>query len=207
MQKKPILLALFAILSFLAWRHFTATPPPTPPTPVTPEQEVAAVTNKAIIFAGDLATICEKYPKIATQSLKGKIISVSGRLQKAFVSGVNSNEIALELEGIPDLKLHFKSDFSIRERWGGPLAFRFEKIRKETFVTYRGPDSPAYTPSSSGITSVGGGSGNAKLVKQYQVKKRFLCRDGEVLTLVGEFRHIGSGWVQFDLLELPNFPG
>ena len=36
-----------------------------------------------------------------------------------------------------------------------------------------------------------------------KIAERVVCREGETITLRGEFRHIGSGWVKFDLLEMP----
>lgn len=227
MLKNLLLLSLLAVLCFMGWRHFTKPPPP-----LTPEQEVAAVVSQAVIPAKDLAAMCAKHPQLVTRALRGKKVAVSGILNKGLVLGVNSNDLMLELAGSPGLKISFQSDFGKSERWGAPASLRFQKKGKEILglsvvkTPGEGKESKNAERVYPGIDT---GSEAAVLhsivgkiadaygaVKSSQTSKqpvssqagekavqRTLCREGDTPTLRGEFRHIGSGWVKFDLLELP----
>jgi len=195
MQKKPILLALFAILSFLAWRHFTATPQTTPPTPLTPEQQVNALLSRSVIPAKELAEFCEKYPSLVTSALKKdrKPLAVSGRISKALTLGVNSDNLAIELDGQQNLKLMFQSDYKKllkwmqnQPQWSQCRSYKFHR-ESQTIIL------DGYLTSSL--------PGSIKNVRSSF--SHIVCREGDTITLRGEFRHIGSGWVKFDLLEMP----
>ena len=180
--------------------------------------------------AKDLAALCAKYPKLVTQALKRKPVAVSGILSKGLVSGVNSNDLSLELEGTPKLKISFQSHFGKKERWGGPASFRFQKRGKEIYAISVGKPSLAQdkiqTSANSPIDTNSEGAALQSIVgalaKAYGAnaakggsKKsnsgqsptesalRVLCKEGTTLTLRGEFRHIGAGWIKCDLLELP----
>ena len=131
MLKKLLLLSILSLLGFFAWKHFTTEPAPVV---VSPEQEVAALVEQSVMPAKDLAALCAKYPKLVTQALKHKPVAVSGVLSKGLVSGVNSNDLSLELEGTPKLKISFQSHFGKKERWGGPASFRFQKRGKEIYA-------------------------------------------------------------------------
>jgi hypothetical protein len=126
--KNLLFLSLLAVLGFFGWKHFTAPPPP--PTQ-TPEQQVSAFLSQSVLPAAEFAALCEKYPNLVTEALKGQRLAVSGVLSKALVHGVNSNDLALELEGTPRLKIMFQSQFGKKERWGAPAGFRFQKKGKE----------------------------------------------------------------------------
>jgi hypothetical protein len=223
--KNLFLLALLSVLGFLGWRHFK-TPPPT----LTAEQEVAAVVEQSVIPAKDLAAMCSKHPKLVTRALKGKKVAVSGVLSKALVSGVNSNDLQLELAGTPQLKISFQSDFGKAERWGGPARFRFQKKGKEilglsvvkapvgdkenTDRVYSQLDTSSeaavlqsvvgkIADAYGAVKSPGGSKPSSSKKTAEKSIQRTVCREGDASTLRGEFRHIGSGWVKFDLLELP----
>ena len=202
MLKKPLLLALFAILSFLAWRHFTATPSAPPPIPLTPEQEVNAILNQSVIPAKELADICEKYPLIVTSAFKKerRRFSVTGRISKALLLGVESNNFAIELIGNEKLKLKFSSDFNRLLRWveASIPSSKYQKIlikfhREDRSIILVGIGIEKKIGKNGLITS-----GNRRILFS-----KVICREGETITLSGEFRHIGSGWVNFDFLELP----
>jgi phosphotransferase system HPr-like phosphotransfer protein len=220
--KNLFLIALLATLGFLAWRHFTATPPPP-----TPEQEVAALVGQSVMPAGELAALCAKYPKLVTKELKGKTVSVSGLLHMAMVSGIKSNDLALEFAGNQQLKFMFRSDFGKKERWGGPAGMRFQKKGKEILGISVEKDTPADSETKGGdqiysqidtsseeaaLQSIVGKIANAyKGAKSPggskpaadKIVERVVCREGETITLRGEFRHIAPGWVYFDLVALP----
>ena len=224
MLKKLLLLSILSLFCFFGWRHFTASPAP-PPAP-SPEQEVAALVEQSVMPAKDLAALCAKYPKLVTQALKHKNVAVSGVLSKGLVSGVNSNDLSLELEGTPKLKISFQSDFGKKERWGGPASFRFQKRGKEIYaisvmkpiLAQDKPQTSAHSPidnTSEGAAlqsivgaiakAYGGNSANrgSQRTPPAEPAQRVLCKEGTLLTLRGEFRHIGAGWINCDLLELP----
>jgi hypothetical protein len=226
--KKLLVLSILSLLGFFAWKHFTASPAPSPAP--SPEQEVAALVAQSVMPAKDLAALCAKYPKLVTQALKHKPLAVSGVLSKGLVSGVNSNDLSLELEGTPKLKISFQSDFGKKERWGGPASFRFQKRGKEIYaisvmkpiLAQDKPQTSAHSPidnTSEGAAlqsivgalakAYGGNSANRCSKKSEsstspaKPAQRVLCKEGTSLTLRGEFRHIGAGWIKCDLLELP----
>lgn len=114
MFKNLFLIGLLATLGFFGWRHFTATPPPP-----TAEQEVAAFVGQSVLPAAEFATLCLKYPKLVTKALKGQTVTVSGLLHKAMVSGIKSNDLALEFAGTHQQKLMFRSDFGKRNAGAG----------------------------------------------------------------------------------------
>jgi hypothetical protein len=195
MLKKPLLLALFAILSFLAWRHFTATPPPPPPPiPLTPEQEVNALLSQSVIPAKELAEFCEKYPSLVTSAFKKerKMFSVSGKISKALTLGVDSNNCAIETDGSKNLRIKFSSDLNRLLRWA-ETSFSSEEYKKILIKFHR--------EDRSLLVLVFGIERKTGIRRLFY--SRVVCREGETNTLRGEFRHIGSGWVKFDLLELP----
>ena len=199
MFKNLLLLSILSLLGFFAWKHFTAAPPPVA---VSPEQEVAALVEQSVMPAKELAALCAKYPKLVTQALKHKPVAVSGVLSKGLVSGVNSNDLSLELVGTPKLKISFQSDFGKKERWGGPASFRFQKRGKEIIKISEVKIASEPRSRSGSLESVGGGVGARPLVAT-QITEQILCREGNAITLSGEFRHIGAGWIKCDLLELP----
>jgi hypothetical protein len=192
--KKLLLLLILSLVGFFVWKHFTADP--------SPEQEVAALVEQSVMPAKDLAVLCAKYPKLVTQALKHKPVAVSGVLSKGLVSGVNSNDLSLELEGAPKLKISFQSDFGKKERWGGPARFRFQKRGKEIIKISKVKIASEPHSSSGSQESVGDGVG-ARPPVATQITEQILCCEGNTLTLRGEFRHIGAGWIKCDLLELP----
>jgi hypothetical protein len=222
--KKLLLLSILSLLGFFAWKHFTAEPPPVA---VSPEQEVAALVEQSVMPAKELAALCSKYPKLVTQALKHKPVAVSGVLSKGLVSGVNSNDLSLELEGAPQLKISFQSDFGKKERWGGPASFRFQKRGKEIYaISVVKPaarsgtqDNPQIDTTSEGAalqsivgalakaygasTAKGGPKKSESSTSPAEPDFRVLCKEGSTLTLRGEFQHIGAGWIKCDLLELP----
>ena len=198
MLKKLLLLSILSLLCFFGWRHFTASP--APPTATSPEHEVAALVEQSVIPAKDLAALGAKYPKLVTQALKRKPVAVSGALSKGLVSGVNSNDLSLELEGTPKLKISFQSHFGKKERWGGSASFRFQKRGKEIFKISEVKIALEPRSRSGSLASVGGGA-RPQVAKQ--ITEQILCREGNAITLRGEFRHIGAGWIKCDLLELP----
>ena len=193
MQKKPILLALFAILSFLAWRHFTTTPQTTPPTPLTPEQQVNAFLSRSVIPAKELAELCEKYPPLVTSALKRerRLLTISGRISKALVLGVESNNFAIELEGSENQKIKISSDLNRLTRWiEEPYKNNYKNIR----IKFHREDNSIILL----ITGINKLSGNTEIINS-----KVIFRERETITLSADFRHIGSGWVKFDLLQLP----
>ena len=194
MLKKLLLLSILSLLVFFAWKHFTADP--------SPEQEVAALVEQSVMPAKELAALCAKYPKLVTHALKHKPVAVSGVLSKGLVSGVNSNDLSLELEGAPQLKISFQSHFGKKERWGGPASFRFQKRGKEIIKISEVKIASEPQSMSGSQESVGGGVGVRPPVAK-QIIEQILCCEGNALTLRGEFRHIGAGWIKCDLLELP----
>ena len=225
MLKKLLVLSILSLLGFFGWKHFTAEPPA-----LSPEQEVAALVEQPVMPAKDLAALCAKYPKLVTQALRRKPVAVSGVLSKGLVSGVNSNDLSLELEGTPKLKISFQSDFGKKERWGGPASFRFQKRGKEIYaISVEKPSLAQDKPLISGRSPIdntsegaalqsivgalakayGGNSANRGSKKSEsstspaKPAQRVLCKEGTSLTLRGEFRHIGAGWIKCDLLELP----
>ena len=125
MLKNLFLFTLIAALGVFGWRHFSKENPIISNPPPTAEQEVAAFVGQSVMPAAELAALCSKYPKIVTKELKGKTVSVSGLLHKAMVSGIKSNDLALEFVGTQQLKFMFRSDFGKKERWGGPAGMRF----------------------------------------------------------------------------------
>ena len=191
MLKKPLLLAFFAILSFLAWRHFTATPPP-PPTHLTPEQEVNALLSQSVIPAKELAEICGKYPSLVTSAFKKerKMFSVSGKISKALTLGVDSNNCAIETDGSKNLRIKFSSDLNRLLRWA-ETSYISEEYKKILIKFHREDRSLLVL-----IFGIERKTGIRRLLSS-----KVVCREGETITLRGEFRHIGSGWVKFDLLE------
>ena len=194
MLKKPLLLALFAILSFLAWRHFTATPPAPPPIPLTPEQEVNALLSQSVIPAKELADFCQKYPSIVTSAFKKerRRFSVTGRISKALILGVESNNIAIELSGNEKLKLKFSSDFNRLLRWV-EASIPLDNYKNRRIEFHREDRSIILV-----VIGIEKTTGTKEIIFS-----KVICREGETITLSGEFRHIGSGWVSFDFLELP----
>ena len=228
MLKKLLVLSILSLLGFFAWKHFTASPAPSPAP--SPEQEVAALVAQSVMPAKDLAALCAKYPKLVTQALKHKPLAVSGVLSKGLVSGVNSNDLSLELEGTPKLKTSFQSDFGKKERWGGPASFRFQKRGKEIYaisvmkpiLAQDKPQTSAHSPIDNtsegaalqsivgalakaygGNSAKGGSKKSGSGTSPAEPSQRVLCKEGTSLTLRGEFRHIGAGWIKCDLLELP----
>jgi hypothetical protein len=210
--KKLLLLSILSLLGFFAWKHFTADP--------SPEQEVAALVEQSVMPAKELAALCAKYPKLVTQALKHKPVAVSGVLSKGLVSGVNSNDLSLELEGAPQLKISFQSHFGKKARWGSPASYRFQKSGKEIYaISLEKPaernDSQDKTQNSaySQIETTSEGAALQSIVgtiakggskkSDSEPDFRVLCKEGSTLTLRGEFLHIGAGWIKCDLLELP----
>ena len=179
MFKNLLLFSILGIMGFFAWKHFT-----TKPSPPTPVQQVSAFVSQSVLPATELASLCEKYPRLVTEALKGKRVVVSGVLEKSMVIGVNSNDLKLELIGVPKLKISFQSDFGQQERWGAQSKFRFEKRGKEIWV--------------GEIAKPGDGN-----MQSGRKSPAALCREGDTLTMRGEFRNIAPGWVKCDLLELP----
>jgi len=226
--KNLFLLGLLATLGFFGWRHFfkedsTLSTPPSP----TAEQEVAAFVGQSVLPAAEFATLCLKYPKLVTKALKGQTVTVSGLLHKAMVSGIKSNDLALEFAGTHQQKLMFRSDFGKKERWGGPAGMRFQKKGKEILGISVEKATPADSKTKGGeqiysqidtsseeaaLQSIVGKIANAyKGAKSPggskpaadKIVERVVCREGETITLRGEFRHIAPGWVKFDLVALP----
>ena len=224
MLKKLLVLLILSLLGFFAWKHFTAEPPAVA---ISPEQEVAALVEQSVMPAKDLAALCAKYPKLVTQALKHKPVAVSGILSKGLVSGVNSNDLSLELEGMPKLKISFQSDFGKKERWGGPAIYRFQKRGKEIYAISVGKpnvaqdkiQTSAHSPIDTtsevaalqsivgalakayGANSAKGGSKKSNSGQSpTKPALRVLCKEGTTLTLRGEFRHIGAGWIKCYLL-------
>ncbi|MFZ9920274.1 MAG: hypothetical protein ACO3FQ_03835 [Terrimicrobiaceae bacterium] len=225
--KNLLLFSILGILGFFAWKHFT-----TKPSPPTPEQQVSAFVSQSVLPATELASLCEKYPQLVTKALKGEKVVVSGVLAKGMVLGVNSNDLKLELVGVPKLKISFQSDFGRKERWGAPAGFRFQKRGNEIVaISVAKPTKPGHSDKNEpeqvysqidtsnesaalqsivgaiakaygSSTSVGGIKKSATESPSEKVE-RALCREGDTLTLRGEFRNIAPGWVKCDLLELP----
>jgi hypothetical protein len=135
-----------------------------------------------------------------------------------------------EQEVAAKLKISFQSDFGKKERWGGPASFRFQKRGKEIYaisvmkpiLAQDKPQTSAHSPidnTSEGAAlqsivralakAYGGNSANRCSKKSEsstspaKPAQRVLCKEGTSLTLRGEFRHIGAGWIKCDLLELP----
>ena len=220
MFKNLFLIGILATLGFFGWRHFFPPPP-------TAEQEVAAFTGQAVLPAGGFAALCSKYPKLVTKALKGKTVAVSGLLHKAMVSGIKSNDLVLEFAGTHGVNLMFRSDFGKKERWGGPAGIRFQKKGKEILGISVEKATPADSETKGGepiYSQIDSSSAEAamqsivgKIANAYKgansqggkkpvadkIVERVVCREGESITLRGEFRHIAPGWVQFDLLEMP----
>ena len=186
--------------------------------------------EQSVIPAKDLAALGAKYPKLVTQALKRKPVAVSGVLSKGLVSGVNSNDLSLELEGTPKLKISFQSDFGKKERWGSPASFRFQKRGKEIYaisvekasLAQDKPQTSAHSPIDNtsegaalqsivgalakaygGNSAKGGSKKSESSTSPAEPAQRVLCREGNAITLRGAFRHIGAGWIKCDLLELP----
>ena len=103
--KSLLLLFVLATIGFFAWKKNQP-----PPKIVTPEEEVAICTGKNPIPAEDLVKIAEKHPKLLTAALKDRRIAVSGILKKAFVKGVDSNDLILDLQGDSSMCVSFSSD-------------------------------------------------------------------------------------------------
>ncbi|MFM8983601.1 MAG: hypothetical protein ACKOLA_12005, partial [Spartobacteria bacterium] len=135
---------------------------------------------------------------------------------KAMVSGIKSNDLALEFAGTHQQKLMFRSDFGKMERWGGPAGMRFQKKGKEILGISVEKATPADSKTKGGeeaaMQSIVGKIANAyKGAKSPggskpaadKIVERVVCREGETITLRGEFRHIAPGWVYFDLVALP----
>ena len=70
---------------------------------------MAIRTGKNPIPAEDLVKMAEKYPKLLTAALKDRRISVSGILKKAFVKGVGSNDLLLDLQSDSSMCVSFSS--------------------------------------------------------------------------------------------------
>jgi hypothetical protein len=194
-MKKLITLLIIAIISFLAWENLNDKPQPQPqPTPISPEQEVKALLARSVIPSNELSELSKKYPDIVTRVFKGKRIKVSGLIDKALVSGVNADNLTIELAGSSGLKVMFKSDFKLIIRRLMPadnpndreIRRKFHRERGSIFLT-------SYRVSKED---------NRSEVKRL-INIDEICREGDNITLRGEFRHIGSGWVKCDLLELP----
>lgn len=225
MLKNLFLFSVLAVLGFLGWKHFTK-----PPEMLTPEQEVNQVVNQAVIPAKDLAFLCMKHPRLVTRALQGKTVAVSGVLSKALVLGVKSNDLSLELVGTPPLKISFQSDFGKNDRWGGQAGSKFQKKGNEILalsvvkipVGEKQNADKIYTQLDTSSEAAVLQSIIGKMVDAYGAVKsskasnssesqktaektveRAICREGGSLTLRGNFRHIGTGWVKFDLVELP----
>jgi hypothetical protein len=219
--KNLLFLSLLAVLGFFGWKHFTAPPPAQ-----TPEEQVSAFVSQSVLPAAELAALCEKHPKLVTEALKGQRVAVSGVLSKALVLGVNSNDLALELAGTPRLKIMFHSQFGKKERWGAPAGFKFQKRGKEIVAISAqkrpsgdAPEDPSNQATSkidtsseaaalkSMVGAIAKAAGASKKPDSSQSPtapdQKTLCREGNTITLRGEFRHISSGWVKCDLLELP----
>ena len=226
MLKKLFLFALLVLLGYAGWEYFKPAPPP----PLTTEQEVAALVSQSVIPATDLAAMSAKHPTLVTRALKGKTVAVSGVVLQAFVVGVNSDDLKLELAGLPNLKFSFRTDFGRKQHWGAPVRYRFQKVGKEILGlsvvkaaseeksehdrVYPQIDSSSEASALQSmvgkITEAYGAVKNSGGSKPSQPKQgvektvsRALFREGESATLRGQFNHIGAGWIRFDLLDLP----
>ncbi len=226
MLKNLFLFSLLIVLGYAGWEYFKPAPPP----PLTPEQEVAALVSQSVIPAKDLAAMSVKHPTLVTRALQGKTISVSGVVLQAFVVGVNSDDLKLELAGVPNLKFSFRTNFGRKQHWGAPARYRFQKVGKEivglSVVKAASEDKsdpgrvyPKIDSSSeaAALQSIVGkiaeaygavkNSGASKPSRPKsageQTTRRALFREGESTILRGQFNHIGAGWIRFDLLDLP----
>jgi len=226
MLKNLFLFALVFLVGYAGWEHFKPAPPP----PLTAEQEVAALVSQSVIPAKDLAAMSMKHPTLVTAALKGKTVAVSGVVLQAFVVGVNSDDLKLELAGIPNLKFSFRTDFGRKQHWGAAARYRFQKVGKEIVgLSVVKASSEEKTNSDRVYPQIDSSSEAAalqsmvgKIAEAYgavknsggskpsrpkqageQTIRRALFREGESAILRGQFRHIGAGWIRFDLLDLP----
>ena len=196
-MKKLLFLLILALIVFLTWSfskwETVCEQPEQQLLQPNPEQEAKALLARLVIPSKDLSELCKKYPDIVTRIFKGKKIYVSGVLTKALPTSVNSNNLALELDGSPGLKIMFNSDYQKLLKW----VVSINKVQYYKF--HRESKTIIFSGYLSAITS----DGKKIERKSFAIP---ICTEGDHITLHGEFRNIAPGWVKCDLLEVPNYP-
>jgi len=84
-----------------------ANPTPTPPTP---EEEVAKVLNAPQVSAAELAALFDKYPRQTLAALPGHQLTVSGKVDRVGIFGMEDTLAEVTLAGSPAHRILFSYD-------------------------------------------------------------------------------------------------
>lgn len=131
LMKNIFIIAVLAAISFLGWKHYTKTPPPTP------LENAENCLRQSSIPSTELARICNEFPFLVSARLKNRKITVTGTLKKALVKGVDRRDLILEMEGAGKRNVTFTSDAVSSKRLRGVPAdslFQFQKHGSEIYV-------------------------------------------------------------------------
>lgn len=181
---------ILSSLAYFGWDRYLKPQEPTV------EERIATIRALASCTAQELAELAEANPKLVERELRGRIVSVSGVLARGLVKGVASTDLTLELEGTPNMKIDFHSDFHqfTRMQEGlSPGLFKFQKFGHEIVLMQSTP-RPRATESSAGEDGTQNPSSSDPVIK---------FREGDHYTLKGLFQHIGGKRVRLQLREMP----
>ena len=203
MSKGLLLAVVVGVSSFFAWKHFSK------PEVLTPEQQVERLVSKESVSAVELAEITDKYPALVAKALRDRRITVTGVLQKAFVKGVGSHDLILDLQGSGKRKITFTSDVNSYARANNQLGVSKQKFQKlgRDIVVYESAPNAAKRSSGGGVVqkmlrrivparaqaeqSEAAPSQNQQQQKQGPTE-RVVFRELDTVALEGIFQHISN---------------
>lgn len=188
MLKLLISSALIAVAVFYGWEHFK-TPEPSI------DEKVKAVLSQGGCSAEELTVLADQDSRVVENTLKGRMVSISGILTRAVTKGVSSSDLVLELNGSGSRKIHFTSDFQQFTRMAEGIPARNLKFQKfgNEMVLY--VQSIRKTESSAPMNT------EEKPLERFEPEVVF--REGDRLSLKGTLQHVGKHYISFQLLEMP----
>jgi len=203
MSKGLLLAVVIGISSFFAWEYFFKSPEPEK---LTPEQEVERFVSKGTVSAVELAEISDKFPALVGKALRNRRITVTGVLQKAFVKGVGSHDLILDLEGSGKRKITFTSDvnsYGQANNLYGRSKQKFQKVGRDIMVYESAPTATKVSTGGGAIQKIAGrivptathseSASDAPSQQQKQNQgptERVVFRELDTVTLEGIFQHI-----------------
>ncbi len=199
MSKDFLLLVAIGVLGFFAWKHFSK------PKVLTPQDQIEQLITTGSASATDLAEITDKFPDLVSRELRNRRITVTGVLKRAFVKGVGSHDLILELEGSRKRKITFTSDVNGYARANNLLGVSNQKFQKHgrDILTYESSSKSTQGSSGGGVIqkllghmapslpkSVSAGDSPAGAEKPKSMTQMVVFRESDTVTLDGIFQQI-----------------
>jgi hypothetical protein len=201
-MKSLAYLIVFAAAAYFCWQQFQPTPE------LTPEQQIEAIAHSGHTSSTQLSALAKSHPTLLTKALRGRRLSVSGVLQKALVRGVASDELSLDLAGVPGKKIFFASHHQrLANKGNYRPSHKFEKVggtiymiveaKKERAAGGGGGAGVAQTVTGK-LASLTGGTKPRTASSLPEIEKTPLFAEGAQTTLEGTFRYINAASVMLE---------